>query len=375
MKIFKRFLAILLVACTLFGVCSVSASASVYQKSPVSGGYYLIQHVGSGKYWDITDGSTANGARLQICQRLPEHQNQVFYLKKIGNYWRIGAYGSRKIIEVRNSSKSNHAEVAQWDYANISCQWWTIICNSDGTVSFKNVNSGKYIDVTGNGTADGTKMIQYTSNGTTAQKFKLYRLYNNDILNATWTRNLKTSNISWKKINWTSPVANYTKYSKSGYYPTPGKTYLKKVEYIDADTVHDMLVKKGLNKSTFEQIKDIVYGEGTEEAAAALLKRMGYDIPSMGIALGILETLATSQSRKDWNNFANTTKSGKGIKKTTYVTFVKCSYYGPLNNGTTAWGTRYYVKEVYSYSYSVWNENGGATSPSGYSSSWEYTFK
>ena len=375
MKKFKRLLAMFLVVCTLVGVCSINVSAATKVSSPSNGNYYLIQHVGSGKYWDITDESTANGARLQIWSRYKEHQNQVFYLQKVGNYWKIIAHNSGKVIEVRNSSKSNNAEVAQWDYANISCQLWSIIKNKDGTVSFKNKNSGKYIDVSGNGTADGTKMVQYQSNGTTAQKFRLYRLDSKDILNATWTRNLKTSNISWTKINWKSPVANYTNYSKAGYYPTPNKSYLKKVEYIDADTVHDMLVKKGLNKSRMDQIKDIIYGEAKEEAAAALLKKMGYDIPGVGIALGVLETLASSESRSDWNNFANTTRSGKGIKKTTYVKFVLHSYYGPLNNGTTAWGTCYYVEEVYTYSYSVWNGNGGVNAPSGYSGSWDKTFK
>lgn len=375
MKNIKRFLSIFLVVCTLVGACSINVSAASKVTSPTNGGYYLIQHVGSGKYWDITDESTANGACLQIWSRYKQHQNQVFYLQKVGNYWKIVAHNSGKVIEVRNSSKSNNAQVAQWDYADISCQLWTIIQNKDGTVSFKNKNSGKYIDVSGNGTANGTKMIQYQSNGTTAQKFRLYRLYNEDIYSAVWTRKLSNSNISWTKINWKSPVSNYTNYSNSGYYPTPGKSYLKKVEYIDANTVFNMIRKKSLNSSTLEQIKDIVYGEAKEEAAATLLQKMGYDIPGIGIALGVLETLATSESKKDWNNFANTACSGKGIKKTTYVKFVKYSYYGPLNNGTTAWGTCYYVDEVYTYSYSVWNGNGGVTSPSGYSGYWNYTFK
>ena len=375
MKNFKRFISMFLVVCALVGVCSINVSAKTKVSSPSNGNFYLIQHVGSGKYWDITNESTANGARLQIWDRYAKHQNQVFCLQKVGSYWKITALNSGKVIEVRDSSKSNNAQVAQWDYAGIKCQQWSIIKNKDGTVSFKNRNSGKYIDVSGNGTANGTKMVQYQSNGTTAQKFRLYRLDNKDILNATWTRNLKASNISWTRINWRSPVANYTNYSKSGYYPTPGKSYLKKVEYIDADTVFNMIRKKSLNRSTLEQIKDIVYGDAKEEAAAALLKKMGYDVPGVGIALGVLETLASSESKKDWNNFADTARSGKGIKKTTYVKFVKNSYYGPLNNGTTAWGTCYYIDEVYTYSYSVWNGNGGVSSPSGYSGSWDYTFK
>lgn len=371
MKKFTRFVSIILVVCTLFGVCSINVSAKTKVTKPASGNYYLIQHVGSGKYWDITDESTANGARLQIWAKYPKHQNQVFYLQKVGSYWKIVALNSGKVIEVRNSSKSNNAEVGQWDYAGLACQLWTIICNKDGTVSFKNRHSGKYIDVSGNGKSNGTKMVQYKSNGTTAQKFRLYRLDNKDILSATWTRNLKNSNISWAKINWNNPVTNNTGYSKRGYYPEPGKTYLVKVEYIDADTVHNMLVKKGLNKSTLQQINDVLKGELTEEAAAKLLQRMGYDIPGVGIALGVLETLSTSQSSKDWNNFANTTRSGKGIIKTTYVTFVA----NPNRWNYTTNQFSYRIDKVYSYTYSVWNGNGGVKAPNGYSGSWDYAFK
>lgn len=375
MKKVIRFVSILLVVCTLFGVCSINASAATKVKSASSGNYYLIQHVGSGKYLDITDESTSNGARLQIWQRYPEHQNQVFYFQKVGNYWKIIAHNSGKAIEVRNSSKSNNAHVAQWSYDGLKCQQWSIIKNSDGTVSFKNRNSGKYLDVSGNGTANGTKVVQYTSNGTTAQKFKLYRLDNKDILNATWTRNLKNSNISWNKNNWNNYVANDTSFTKNGYYPTPDKTYLLKVEYIDADTVHDLLVQKGLNKSTINKIKELVNGEFKEDVAEKIIDSLDIDIPYFNIIMGILEILATSNSSEEWNKFAKTTKSGKGIIKTTYITFVSVPIYQPVGGGKVGYKVTYHIKPKYSYTYSVWNGNGGVKAPSGYSGSWDYAFK
>ena len=368
MKKVIRFVSIILVVCTLFGVCSINASAATKVKSASSGNYYLIQHVGSGKYLDITDESTANGARLQIWQKYPEHQNQVFQFVKVGNYWKIIAHNSGKAIEVRNSSKSNNAHVAQWSYDGLKCQQWSIIQNSDGIVSFKNRNSGKYLDVSGNGTANGTKVVQYTSNGTTAQKFRLYRLDNKDILSATWTRKFTNSQITWKKFNFTKPVLNNTCFQKNGYYPAPNIRYVVKVEYIDAETVHDLLVKKGLDKkTTLRDIKELLAGEYVEEKAAKMLKEMGYKNVPVGLAIGVLEILATSNSETEWNKFAKTTRSGKGIIKTTYVTIrqfeVANQYYDS------------YLLESYTYSYSVWNGNGGVKAPSGYSGSWDYTFK
>ncbi len=375
MKKIKGLISMLLVICMFIGMYPINAAANTKVTKPVSGNFYLIQHVNSKKYLDITDQSKANGARLQIWEKYPKRQNQVFRFEKVGNYWKITANHSGKAIEVRDSSKSNNAHVAQWDYAGIGCQLWSVISNKDGTVSFKNKNSKKYLDVAGNGKANGVKVVQYKSNGTTAQKFKLYRLDKTDYSSAVWKRSFNTSSISWTKFNYLNPVANYTNYERSGYYPTPGKKYLKKVEYIDADTVFNMIKQKGLNKSTRKQIQDVLKGEITEEWAANKLKSMGYDVPGVGIALGILETLATSQSDAEWNKFVKTAKSGKGIKKTTYVSIVKYSYYGPLSNGTTAWGKKYYVDEAYTFTYSVWDGKSGVSTPSGYSGKWEYVFK
>lgn len=369
MKKIKSLLSVILIVSVLLGVLSISASASSYAPSPTSGNFYYIQHVGSGKYWDITDVSSANGARLQIWSKAAQHQNQVFYLTKVGNYWKIVAFNSGKVIEVRNNSKSNNAEVAQWDYAGISSQQWSIICNSDGTVSFKNRNSGKYIDVSGNNSANGTKMVQYQSNGTKAQKFKLYRIYNNDIYNATWSRNLYDS-IRWtKRSSYDSSIINSTNYQKSGYYPTPGYSYLKKVEYIDHESVVDFALNGSLRKSTLKQISGLVLGEITEAGASYILKNaLGHEVAGTAIAIGVLEILASSESDKDWNKFIKTFlgegRGEKGIKKTTYVKFELSSY-----------GRTTYIKESYTYEYSVWNGNGGVTSPSGYSGYWNYCFK
>lgn len=384
MKKIKSLLSVILVASVLLGVLSISASASSYASSPTSGNFYYIQHVGSGKYWDITDVSSANGARLQIWSKAAQHQNQVFYLTKVGNYWKIVAFNSGKVIEVRNNSKSNNAEVAQWDYAGISSQQWSIICNSDGTVSFKNRNSGKYIDVSGNNSANGTKMVQYQSNGTKAQKFKLYRIYNNDIYSAKWTRNFSNSEISWTKSNFKSPVFNDTRFSKNGYYPTPGCRYIKEINYIDSNTVHNMIVQKSLDKSTKQKIKDFakntikdVVTEKTVTAATKLLQSMGYAVPNAAISVIVIELLAISfeSGETEWNKFAKTTKSGKGMKVITYTNIGVYYIYGPLGNGTTAWGSQPHVREYETYSYSVWDGNGGVTPPSGYSGYWNYCFK
>ena len=124
-------------------------------KAPGKDGYYYIQHISSGRYLDITNESNDNGARLQIWEKYPNHQNQVFFLQKDGIAWKIIPQNSHKVIEVRDSSEANGAQVAQWDDYNGACQKWFIVCNTDGSVSFKNYNSGKNMDVPNNENKNG----------------------------------------------------------------------------------------------------------------------------------------------------------------------------------------------------------------------------
>lgn len=310
----------------------------------------------------------------------------MFYLTPVGNYWKIISYNSQKVIEVRDSRTDNGAPVAQWDYANISCQQWSIINNGDGTVSFKNRNSGKYMDVSGNETANGTKIIQYESNGTTAQKFELKKLYNEDVHSASW--NMKTSQI---QTQWVPALGNV--HNLSGYYfttkngltevPVTGKTYLVKVEYMDANTVLDIICEKGMDPSTLSQLGDLLGGEATEEAVGTVLEKAGWKVPGIGIIIGTAQILfsSTDKSGEEYNNFVATARQGrtKGsvncIIRKTYVTFNSQYAYGPLNNGTTAWGTYTNIVANERHEYSVWDSSSQLKSPKNSSGSWIYTFE
>lgn len=185
-KFFSKVVCCLL--CVLFLVCPVlligkssnlEASAAV---STIDDGYYRIKHVESGKYADVKDVSTENGAILQLWEYAKENQNQIFYLMKTGDgKYVISPNHSYKVIEVCDSRTDDKAPVAQWDYANISCQQWNIQLNSDGTYSFVNSNSGKFLNVEGNRTENGTPFIQYYDDGTTAEKFELIKMGYSDM--------------------------------------------------------------------------------------------------------------------------------------------------------------------------------------------------
>lgn len=141
--------------------------------SPANGSFVRIRYVVNGRYLDVpAEGISSNGTQLQLWDYAPGNQNQIFQLTDTGKGWRITSLQSGKVIEVRNSSHNDYAQVAQWDTHNLACARWDIVKNKDGSVSFRNRESGKYLNVCGGGNAgNGTKMIQYHDDKTTAMRF------------------------------------------------------------------------------------------------------------------------------------------------------------------------------------------------------------
>lgn len=339
MNTIKRTVSLLLVVCMALCFCIPTTMMMHVDAtgSTVSTGYYLIKGVGSGKYLDVTDESKGNGARLQIWDKFAYHQNQVFYLTPVGDYWKIIAYNSHKVIEVRDSCTDDGAPVAQWDYAQITCQQWSIINNGD-------------------------------------------------VHSASW--DIATSQIKTQWVPVSGNVHNLSGYdftTKNGQIEVPvtGKTYLVKVEYIDANTVLDIICEKGMDSSTLSQLGDLLKGEATEETVGAVLKKAGWEVPGVGIIIGTAQILfsLTDKSGEEYNNFVAVARQGKTngsvncIIRKTYVTFDSQYAYGPINNGTTAWGSYTNIVANERHEYSVWDSSSQLKSPENSSGSWNYTFE
>lgn len=246
-----------------------------------------------------------------------------------GDGWKIYSYASKKIIEVRNSSHDDYAEVAQWDDHDNKCGRWNIIYNADGTISFQNCESGLYMNVFNNYTSNGSKLIQYHSDGTTAEKFRLYRLGTNDVLSATWTRKISNEEINWTYIGARLSITNWTEWKKDWYYPTPGYEYLMKIEYLDPKTVGEIIKSRAYVDDAWTQIKKAVEGEATQETITRALNKLGIgDIPFLGGGLSILEIIWNNEENNEWNNFLDAVSydsNGRcsGIIVCTYEVVVK----------------------------------------------------
>lgn len=382
-------LALVLVSILTLMIPAVSATTT---ESPKNGSFVRIRHAGSGRYLDVpAEGIGNNGTQLQVWEFAYGNQNQIFRMYETSSGWEIISLQSGKCIEVRNSSHDDYAQVAQWDRHSGKCARWVLVYNTDGTVSFRNKESGKYLNVCGGGNApNGTKMIQYHNDGTSAMRFYIEVMSNSDVLSATYKRNVKTSDIYWTSYNLlTSNIYNLTDYSRkvngNYYYPSVGQKFLISAEFLSPATVSKLIHKKAYSTSVWNEIKSALAGDMTEAGIMALMKKLDFgEVPGLGTALGILQTLWNSRDKAKWNDFLNTvTYDAKGapcgIIVYTYHLISRVSSYGPLNNGTTAWGMRYYITQNVVVEHKSWSgDNFGSVKSnkiSGTAGTWYYTFK
>ena len=390
MKTMKRALCLMLVLVTMLTLLVPSVSAA--SEAPRNRSFVRIRHAGSGRYLDVpAEAVGSNGTQLQVWDYAYGNQNQIFRMFYTQRGWEIVSVQSGKCIEVRNSSHDDCAQVAQWDRHIGKCARWDIVNNSDGTVSFRNKESGKYLNVCGGGNApNGTKMIQYHNDGTSAMRFYIEVLDNSDVLSATYKRSIANSEIKWTRYNpFTSYIYNTTDFSKkvngSYYYPTVGQKIFVSAEYLSPNTVGKLLEKNAYKQSVWNEIKSALAGDMSEAGIKALLKKLDFgDIPGIGTALGILQIIWNSRNDAEWNRFvqaATHDAQGRcsGVVVYTYYTINKVGSYGPLNNGTTAWGMRYYINQGITLEYMRWTgDNFGAVKSAktaGTSGTWYYSFK
>lgn len=343
---------------------TINAHAAVSRQAPINGGWARIRYAGNGKYLDIPSESFYdNGAQLQVWDYVEGNQNQIFIFYDTGNGWQIFSHLTGKIIEVRNSSHDDYAQVAQWDKHNLNCGRWDIIANNDGTVSFKNRESGLYLNVLGGGDAsNGTKIIQYHDDGTVAMKFYLELMSYGDIYSASFIRNVTNNDIEWARLDFNTTM-NYNKYLKTEnglkYVPIPNQKILERVDFIPAQTVLEIIKEKAYSKSTWQEIEDTVKGEGKESAIALLLKRLGFgNVPGIGYGLGILQALLDMKANRESNNFLNAVQYGKnglcGVIVYTYYKVEATEHFIPNANGRGGYSNFTFITGERIIEYKTW---------------------
>ncbi len=142
----------------------------------VSGGVYTLAAKCSGKVLDITDNSTADGAKTQQWTNYSAN-NQRFRIDDMGGgYYKLTAIHSGKCLDVPYGAATVGLQLQQAADNGNDAQRWKIVDVGGGYYKLVSKATGLAMDVSNSSTADGAVVQQWTDNGTDAQKWYLTRV-------------------------------------------------------------------------------------------------------------------------------------------------------------------------------------------------------
>lgn len=155
-----------------------STAAQQYDVVYVGSSLYEIVNANSGKCVDVRSGFTSNGTAVQ--QYACNHTtSQRFYARGVGDgsFWLKSALNGSSPIEIAASSTADSAKTQIWSNTGGNNQKWKLLpvvygANiADGTYTIKVVDSSKCFDVPSSSVNPGIQLLEYSCNGSTAQKF------------------------------------------------------------------------------------------------------------------------------------------------------------------------------------------------------------
>ena len=147
------------------------------EENTIEGTYYIATSINDKDIFDIEEASEADGARLQIWEKVNLTDNQKFEIKSTEDgHYTIQAVHSGKVLDVTGAGMINGTKVQQYTSNGTDAQKWKIVKNEDGTYSIMSKCNGLYLDIPGAEAKNGVKLQVYEGNGTQAQKFKLFKI-------------------------------------------------------------------------------------------------------------------------------------------------------------------------------------------------------
>ncbi|WP_225825534.1 RICIN domain-containing protein [Streptomyces naphthomycinicus] len=137
-------------------------------------GFATVVNAASGKCLDAKAAGTANGTAVQQYACNGTTAQQWSLTATSDGYVRIGNRNdTNQVVDVSDVSTADNATVHLWTYGGGANQQWLPVDEGGGAYHFVNRNSGKCLDDPAASTADGVQFVQYTCNGTAAQRFQV----------------------------------------------------------------------------------------------------------------------------------------------------------------------------------------------------------
>lgn len=161
-------------------VTAAAASLLTFTPAPASAataiptGFSTVMNAASGRCLDARSAGTANGTAVQqyACNGTTAQQWRLTATSD--GYVRIdNRNNTSQVVDVADVSTSDSAPVHLWTYGGGANQQWLPVDEGGGAYRFVNRNSGKCLDDPGASTADSVQFVQYTCNGSAAQRFQV----------------------------------------------------------------------------------------------------------------------------------------------------------------------------------------------------------
>ncbi|MGW2741412.1 RICIN domain-containing protein [Streptomyces sp. NPDC001450] len=151
-----------------------AAPASAATSAALPTGLATVVDAASGKCLDARAAGTANGTVVQQYTCNGTTAQQWSFTATGDGYVRIGnGNNTGQVVDVADVSTADNAQVHLWSYGGGANQQWLPVDDGGGAFHFVNRGSGKCLDDPGASLADSVQFVQYTCNGTAAQRFQV----------------------------------------------------------------------------------------------------------------------------------------------------------------------------------------------------------
>lgn len=136
-----------------------------------NGTYFIRMASHTGSVLDVSGGSSADGANVQIWQNNDTGAQKWNFSRNVDGSYTIVNAASGKALDVKDAAASSGTNIQQWSRNGSAAQRWYIEYVSGGFRLSSALNTAFVIDVSGGNAANGTNVALYASNDSKAQRF------------------------------------------------------------------------------------------------------------------------------------------------------------------------------------------------------------
>lgn len=137
----------------------------------VNGTYFIRMASRANSVLDVSGGSSADGANVQIWQNNDTGAQKWNFSRNVDGSYTIVNAASGKPLDVKDAAASSGTNIQQWSRNGSAAQRWYIEYVSGGFRLSSALNTAFVIDVSGGNAANGTNVALYASNDSKAQRF------------------------------------------------------------------------------------------------------------------------------------------------------------------------------------------------------------